>query len=232
MDDRAGPVFLHALQIADGTLPLGRFAHSYGLEAWLEANPEAGPTELLEVARSALAGSVATLDGAGVALAHVAASRGDVAELTKIDRALTARKLSAASRRASTLCGGQLATLARELGIHGVAGQVAREVADGKRAGNLAVLEGAVGASMSIPRAQTVLIAVRGHATAMLSSAVRLGRLGTTRSQALLYELTSDLESCAQRAMGTSLEQMRATLPELEIHAARHETRQARLFIT
>lgn len=232
MDKHSGTAFLHALQIADGTLPIGRFAHSYGLEAWHEANPEAGADTLLELLRSTLMGSIATLDGAGVALAHAAASRGDLAQLAQIDAALTARKLSGPARRASTLCGSRLAALARDMDIGEVVGHLAREIAGGAWAGNLALVEGAVGAGMGITREQTVLMAVRGHAGAMLSSAVRLGRLGAFRSQALLYELTPDIEKCADVAMGVGLGDMRSTVPELEIHAARHEQREARLFMT
>ena len=106
------------------------------------------------------------------------------------------------------------------------------EIEAGAQPGNLAVVEGAVGAGMGIAREETVLIAVRGHAAAMLSAAVRLGRLGTTRSQALLFELCPDLEECAGVAMGVRLDDMRATLPELEIHAARHAHREVRLFMS
>jgi urease accessory protein len=232
MDSRSRAAFLHALQIADGTLPIGRFAHSYGLEAWHEANPEAGADALLELVRNTLTGSVATLDGAGVALAHAAASEDDLDRLRTIDAALTARKLSAPARRASTLCGGRLAALARGMEIGGAVGALVNEVTAGKWQANLAVVEGAVGAGVGIPREQAVLIAVRGHASAMLSSAVRLGRLGANRSQALLFELTSDIDRCAHVGMGVSIDDMRSTLPELEIHAARHEQREARLFMT
>ena len=76
------------------------------------------------------------------------------------------------------------------------------------------------------------LIAVRGHAAAMLAAAVRLGRLGTSRSQVLLFDLAADLDRCAQVAMGVSLGNMRATLPELEIHAARQAYREPRLFMS
>ena len=224
MGEGSGHAFLRALQMADGGLPIGRFAHSYGLEAWHEANPEGGSDALLALVRSALMASVATLDGAGVALAHAAASEGDLDQLRKIDAALTARKLSAPARRASTLCGGRLAALLRALDVGGLAEELAEA--------NLAVVEGAAGAALGITREQTVLIAVRGHASAMLSSAVRLGRLGATASQALLFELTPDIEACARLAMGVSLDDLRSTLPELELHAARHERREARLFMT
>jgi urease accessory protein len=224
--------FLRALQVADGMLPIGRFAHSYGVEAWLEAHPESRGDHLCELVRSTLAGSIATLDGAAVALAHAAASRSDMDGLGRIDAALTARKLNAPARDASTLCGRQLIVLAGHLGIGEVIERLRVEIEAGARPGNLAVVEGAVGAGMGIAGEETVLIAVRGHAAAMLSAAVRLGRLGTTRSQALLYELGPDLEDCAGVASGVSLEDMRATLPELEIHAARHAYREVRLFMS
>jgi urease accessory protein len=224
--------FLRALQVADGTLPIGRFAHSYGVEAWLEAHPESQADDLGDLVRSMLAASIATLDGAAVALAHAAASRGDTGGLGQIDAAVTVRKLNQPVRDASTLCGRQLARLARGLGIGEVVERLCEAIETGALSGNLAVVEGAVGAAMGIAREETVLIAVRGHAAAMLSAAVRLGRLGTTRSQALLYELGPDLEDCAATAAGVRLEDMRATLPELDVHAARHAYREVRLFMS
>jgi urease accessory protein len=232
MDNRSSAAFLHALQIADGTLPIGRFAHSYGLEAGHEANPETGSDALLELVRSTLTGSVATLDGAGVALAHAAAAEGDLARLGRIDAALTARKLSAPARRASTLCGSRLAALALTMDIGATARELCKRIAAGEWEANLAVVEGAVAEGVDIPREQAVLIAVRGHVSAMLSSAVRLGRLGASQSQALLFELTSDIDRCARVALDVSVHELRSTLPELEIHAARHEHREARLFMT
>lgn len=232
MDKRSSATFLHALQIADGTLPIGRFAHSYGLEAWHEANPGTGPDALLELVRSTLTGSVATLDGAAVALAHAAAAKGDLARLGRIDVALTARKLSASARRASTLCGSRLAALACAMDIGGTARNLCNRIAAGEWEANLAVVEGAVAEGVGIPREQAVLIAARGQVSAMLSSAVRLGRLGASQSQALLFELTSDIDRCARVALDVSVHELRSTLPELEIHAARHEHREARLFMT
>ena len=217
-------VFLRALHIADGTLPIGRFSHSYGVEAWLEAHPEAGPEELRELVETTLAGSVATLDGAAGALAHRAAVRADHDALRRLDADLTARKLSGPARSASTLCGRRLAELAQGLG--------AGELVSGLAHCNLAVVEGALGAALGIGRGETVLIAIRGHAAAMLSAAVRLGRLGTARSQELLFELTPRLEACAAEADAVSTDGLRSTLPELELHAARHAHRDARQFMS
>ena len=222
---------------SSGVAGRGRDSADRTLRALIRSGGLAGgqpgePAEdLHELVRSTLAGSIATLDGAAVALAHAAASRGDMGGLHRVDVALTARKLNASARSASCLCGGSSPPRA-DLGLGEVVERLSAEIEAGAQPGNLAVVEGAVGAGMGIAREETVLIAVRGHAAAMLSAAVRLGRLGTTRSQALLFELCPDLEECARVAMGVRLDDMRATLPELEIHAARHAHREARLFMS
>src|SRR5262249_13195602 len=89
---------LAALQLGDSALPIGRFAHSYGLETLLEDDPGAGEPEIGELVETLVIESVGPLDGVAVAHAHRAA--GDVAVLLRLDRALTARKLFSPSRAA------------------------------------------------------------------------------------------------------------------------------------
>jgi urease accessory protein len=66
--------FLAALQLADSALPIGRFVHSHGLEAWLRTHPDATPETLAELVEAFVSESVATLDGVVLAHAHRAAS--------------------------------------------------------------------------------------------------------------------------------------------------------------
>ena len=104
--------FLAALQLADSALPVGRFVHSYGLETWLAASATVELERLGELVESAVCVGVAPLDGVVVAHAHRARS---MAELSELDRLVTARKLSPPARKASQSCGRQLAALAPAL---------------------------------------------------------------------------------------------------------------------
>jgi urease accessory protein len=89
--------FLAALQLADPGLPIGRFVHSHGLEAWLAGRPDAGEPELEELIASFILEGVGPLDGAAVALAHGA---GSLDELVELDRVVSARKTLAPARTA------------------------------------------------------------------------------------------------------------------------------------
>lgn len=223
---------LAILQLNDSALPTGRFAHSGGFEAWLEAHPAAAEADLAALIEAALGASFATLDGAGVALAHTAATGGDLKELLAVDHAVTARKLSRPARDASTLCGSRLTALAVELDAGGIVPEFAAMLDDRATPGNLAVAEGAIAAAFGISQDVAVLAAARSTASWLLSVAVRLGRLSARRAQVLLHALGAELARCATVALGVPRTAMRATTPELEIYAARHPQRAARLFIT
>ena len=49
-----GDAFLAALLLSDSSLPIGRFAHSHGLEAYLAASPECGEVDILELVETAV----------------------------------------------------------------------------------------------------------------------------------------------------------------------------------
>jgi urease accessory protein len=228
-DGAAAPSLLAALQLGDSGLPIGRFVHSHGLEAWLEAHPAAGEAELAELVESAVTESVGPLDGVLLALAH---RSGDHASLTRLDRALSARKLTAPARRASQSCGRQLAALVPQLTADAPANAYAASVRDGRTDGNLAIVEGALARAMGLGTGDAVLLELRGAAGGLLSAAVRLGRLDPLRAQAVLRALAPALGRAADDALTATLDDARTTVPELEIRALAHRRRDARMFAT
>ena len=225
-----GAVLLATLQLADAALPIGRFVHSHGLEAWLAAHPGATDDALAELVEATVCEGVAPLDGAVVAHAHRCTA---LAPLLALDRRLTARKLTPAARAASLSCGRRLAALAPRLapGDPLVADLCARVRARGAD-GNLAVVAGTLARALGVPARDAVLVELRGAASALLSAAVRLDALAPTRAQVILAGAAPALAVAAGRALTVGLDRLSSTAPELELFALAHARAGARLFAT
>ena len=218
---------LGALQLSDSALPIGRFAHSYGLESLLAHRPPVDENEVGEVVETAVREATGPLDGVAVAHAHRASS---VAELRELDAWLTARKLAPGARSASHSCGRRLAALAPRLTDRTPALAFAAAVGAAECDGNVAVVQGTLAAALGIEAQDAVLLELRGLAASMLSAAVRLGVLSALRSQAVQRRLAPAIEAAAGEALRLARSEARSTALELELASLRHPRREARLF--
>jgi len=222
--------FLAALQVADSALPIGRFVHSYGLEAWLRGHGDANPDTLSELVEAVVCEAVAPLDGILIARAHAAQ---DLGTLLALDAQATARRLAPSSRAASQSCGRQLARLAPQLApADTLLSRLCASVSAGETDGNLPVVSGALMRALGVSARDAVLVELRGAAAALLSSAVRLGAMSPMRSQVALARMAPALEEAAERALGGDASQTSSTAPELELYAMTHRRADARLFAT
>jgi urease accessory protein len=220
---------LAAFQLADSSLPIGRFVHSIGLERWLAERPEAGPSELTELIATFLSESVGPLDATAVALAHRARTLGDLADL---DELISAFKPLAPQRAASRACGRQLAALGLKLTGDELATAFCRLVDSGRTDGNLPVLEGLLARALEVSEPQAVLIELRGAAVGLVSAAIRLGRLSSAQAQVILLELSPVIVEAQVEALAREVLELYATSPELDIAALAHRRADVRLFAT
>jgi urease accessory protein len=224
--------FLIALQLGDSALPNGRFAHSYGLEELVAWESELGEATLFELIETMLLEVVAPLDGVALAEAHRLAGLCDIGRIAALDHAVTVRKITPASRHASIACGRRLAALVPDLTDDQAACELAMAVYTRASDGNLAIVEGALACAFGIDVENAVLLELRATAAALLSAALRLGRISASRAQVLAIRLVPVHRAALEVALAVAVTDMRASGPELDLAAMRHLRREGRLFAT
>jgi urease accessory protein len=224
--------FLLALQLGDSALPIGRFAHSYGLEEFVAREPDLGEAALVELVETMLLEVVAPLDGVALAEAHRLVGLRDIEKITALDHAVTVRKITPSSRHASIACGRRLAALVPELTEHHTACELAKTVDAGISDGNLAIVEGAVACAFGIDVKDAILLELRATSTALLSAALRLGRISSSRAQVLATRLVPVHCVALDVALSVAVSDMRAVGPEFDLAAMCHRRREGRLFAT
>lgn len=222
--------FLAAMQLADSSLPIGRFTQSLGIESLLASEPGLDAIDLEEFVAGHVACGVARLDGVAVALAHRAAARGDLDALRQLDDAVEARKLAPSGRAASRACGRRLAVLSPELADDATIAATAAAIRAGQVPGHLAVVEGALARACGLSAREAVLLELRGAATTLLSAAVRLGRLSPFVAAGILRRLAPVLADAAGDALSRDVERMTSSVVEADVHILAHGRSTGHLF--
>ncbi|MDA1192759.1 MAG: urease accessory protein UreF, partial [Candidatus Poribacteria bacterium] len=98
---------LHLLQMTDSAFPTGSFAHSFGLETYVQRGIVHDRASFEAFLRSSLANGLMRSDATAVSISHRATVRDDFMSLRQVDSTLSAMKVAEESRVASAQIGKQ-----------------------------------------------------------------------------------------------------------------------------
>ncbi len=219
---------LHTVWQADSAFPSGSFAFSGGLEAYFAQAPAAGAVALTHLMRDTLAQRWASSECVALAAAHRAGA--DLDGVAAADFALNAATLIEPLREGSRRNGAAFLAAHDRLGTQGAA-RLRAACRSGVCSGHLAPMQGAVFAALGMDLSASIAAAGYAALAAMVSAAVRLGRVGAIEGQRALASLLPLLVgiAAAPPPVGAVPE---GFLPLLDIAAARHARAAMRLFAT
>lgn len=223
---------LGLLQAGDSFYPTGSYAHSFGLEGLVQQNVVRDRSTLREfLFRSALP-ALRHTDLPLAAHAWHAFATPDWEKLRELSVLSSALRTSREARAASENIGRQRAELCATLHDSLLAQEfIRRAIAESWpfSAPISAALEGRVlGAPLS-----AVLVGVAySSLAALISAAMKILRLGQNGAQSLLSEALAAMPPIIAAAENTPLNEIGWFNPWLDVASARHETADARMFIS
>ncbi len=221
---------LALLQFSDGLFPAGAYAHSYGLETYIERQlvRDAAATE--HFLNAYLQGATGQADTAAVVNALRATRNEDLGLCLELDSILDAMKPIAELREASRQLGRQTLRILSALRDQPLIGEFVQRADTGTTPCHHAVVFGIAGASMQWTPREAALGYLYSTAAGIVGAALRLIPLGQLQGQLIIRKLTPLIASLVDDALTVEVGEMSSFAPALEIAAMRHARLEARLF--
>jgi len=230
---------LSLLQLSDPALPIGGYAHSGGLETYVQAGVVRDPVSAGDFVRELLRTSVHYTDAALASLAFKAIVSGDEGELAGLDRLCEAVKLPREMREASRKLGGRLGKIfgglvglgseARE-GMNGTGGQIS----DGRCRFpvHYPVAFGYCAALLGIGLREALTGYYYNAAAGMVTNCVKLIPMGQQDGQVLLFSLQPLIMELVEQSLEPQRELIGMCCVGLDIRCMQHEQLYSRLYMS
>ena len=226
----ADPALLTLLQFADGLFPAGGFAHSFGLETYVQDGRVRDRHDLEMFVAAHLDGSAGPADAAAAAIAVGVARRDESHEWFALDARLDAMKTVPEFRAASRQMGRQALRVAAGLGDDPFLGRLARAVDDDRAAAHHATVFGAaVGRGGAEPE-RAAAAYLYSSAALLVGAGLRLIALGQLDGQRVLAAMRGRIERLAAAAAMATVDDLWSFNPALELAGIRHAALDMRLF--
>jgi urease accessory protein len=221
-----------SLQFSDSFYPTGSYAHSFGLEGLVQAEVVRDRETLRTFVFCSVVPALRNLELPLAAQAHRALEQRDwslVGELCQLSSVL---KTPVEARRAAEAIGRQRADLVAALRPSDLTSEFMRRAAAEKWPFSPAVSAALEGNVAGAPVVAVLASIYYSSVASLLAAAMKLLRIGQNGCQTLLTEAMGQAALAIEAALALPIEEIGWFNPWLDIAAARHETAEARLFIS
>jgi urease accessory protein len=222
--------FLSLLQFADGLFPAGAYAHSFGLEYYVQSDGVCDAAGVEGFLRAYLEGSAAPTDAVAVLCAWRAGKTGDLASCLALDETFDAMKTVSELRDASRQMGRQTLRAANHLTCHCLLADFSEAVGRDATPGHHPVVFGIIGGVMKWTPEEMVAAYLYSTSAALIGAALRLMPLGQLAGQGILWNIRPLIARLAKEVQTKTQADMWTFAPALEIAGMRHAMLDARLF--
>lgn len=223
---------LSLLQLCDPALPIGGFAHSAGLETYVQSGVVTNKATAQSFIESMLQENIQYTDAAFLSLAYDAALQQNLEEILILDEECTAVKLPMEMRQASQKLAARLLKIFQPLCSNKLFDSYQLAIQNKQAKGHYAIVFGMYASIMSIPKLEALTGFYYNAAAGMVTNSVKLIPLSQQAGQELLFSFHPLIHQLAMKSMQPDKELLGVCCNAFDIRSMQHERLYSRLYMS
>ena len=223
---------LSLLQLSDPTLPIGGYAHSAGLETYVQQGRVHNLATATAFVTEMLSQNIRYSDAAFASLAYEAAAQNDFQKLLSLDETCNAVKLPREMRQASQKLGMRLIKIFQSVCINALAHDYKAAIDTRRAAGHYCIVFGLYAAALNIPKQDALSGFYYNAAAGMVTNSVKLVPLGQQDGQELLFSLQPLIAELVAATMQPDEDLLGLCCTGFDIRCMQHEGLYSRLYMS
>ncbi len=218
------------LHLSDPTLPIGGYAHSYGLESYVQRGEVCSVSTARQLIINSLNHNTKYNDALYVRLAWEA-TQGELSlSLEELDEECTAIKSPFEIRQASIKLGVRLLKIFNRKISGGVVQRLEKLTKEG--GGHYPIIYGSVAALSGLSLEDTLTSFYYNTMVCMVTNAVKLIPLGQLSGQDIIFEMEESLEALTEETIKLEIEMRGVCAVGFDIASMQHERLYSRLYMS
>ena len=223
---------LSLLQLCDPTLPIGGYAHSSGLETYVQSGVVKNTNTAGEFITQMLKQNFRYGDAAFASLAYDAAKSYDFQELLRLDEECTALKLPKEMREASHKLGNRLMKVFQPLCKNKMTEKYQSHIKSKEAFGHYCIIFGLYAFALKIEKREMLSGFYYNTAVGFVTNSVKLIPLGQQDGQELLFSLHPVIDQLVDESMHPDRDLLGFCCPGFDIRCIQHESLYSRLYMS
>ncbi|MBC7935219.1 MAG: urease accessory protein UreF [Rhizobacter sp.] len=220
------------LHLSDPTLPIGGYAHSAGLETFVQQGTVHDVVTAEKFVTEMLSTNVKFTDAAFASLAFDAFVNKDYEGLLALDEECNAIKIPEEMRQAGIKMGNRLLKIFSPVNDHPVIAKYHEDVLQKKATGHYPVVFGICAATMDIPKNEMLTGFFYNAAVGFVTNCVKLIPLGQQQGQQILHSIQPLLQELVEAAVYPDKEMIGICCAGFDIAQMQHEQLYTRLYMS